>query len=161
MPADGGERIMPIDIRLDRSLPAFTNCSLDDDPGTATRMKEPKEVTIGEEKNKDTYDRDSVGQVNLYLYWRSEDIVDTPDRWEMTVGLTDTAPKDQCTVDITPRRLQHLKILPNRTYKWNNTCEGKVIQTGAATADKYGLVTIRGALVNKETNRITISKTGD
>ena len=161
MPGNGGERIMPIDIRLDRSLPAFTNCSLDNDPGTATTLKEPKEVTIGEEKNKDTYDGDSVGQVNLYLCWRSEDIVDTPDRWEMTVGLTDTAPKDQCTVDITPRRLQNLKILPSRTYKWNNTCEQKVIQTGAATADKYGLVTIRGALVNKKTNRITISKTGD
>jgi hypothetical protein len=79
----------------------------------------------------------------------------------MTVALTDTAPKDQCTVDITPRRLQSLKILPNQTYKWNNTCQEKVVQTGAVTADKYGLVTIRGALVNKETNRITISKTGD
>lgn len=161
MPGNGGERIMPIDIRLDRSLPAFTNCSLDDDPGTAATLKEPKEVAIGEEKNKDTYDGDSVGQVNLYLYWRSENIVDTPDRWEMTVGLTDTAPKNQCAVDITPRRLQSLKIVPSRTYKWNNTCEGKVIQTGAATGDKYGLVTIRGALVNEKTNRITISKTGD
>ena len=161
MPGNGGERIMPIDICLDRSLPAFTNCSLDDDPGAAATLKEPKQVTIGEEKNKDTYDGDPVGQVNLYLYWRSEDIVDTPDGWEMTVGLTDTAPKDQCTVDITPRRLQSLKIVPSQTYKWNNTCEEKLIQTGAATADKYGLVTIRGALVNKKTNRITISKPGD
>jgi pimeloyl-ACP methyl ester carboxylesterase len=158
MPADGGERIMPIDIRLDRSLPAFTNCSLDDDPGTAAMLKEPKEVTIGEEKNKDAYDGDSVGQVNLYLYWRSEDIVDTPDRWEMTFGLTGTAPKDQCAVDITPRRLQHLKILPSRTYKWNNTCEEKVIQTGAVTADKYGLVTLSGVIVDKNGNRIVISK---
>jgi hypothetical protein len=161
MPANAGERVMPIDIRLDRSLPAFTNCSLDDDPGTAAKLTTPREVIEGKEKKADPYDGDSVGQVNLYLYWRSEDIVDTPDRWEMTVGLTDTAPKDQCTVDITPRRLQSLKILPNQTYKWNNTCEGKVIQTGAATADKYGLVTIRGALVNKKTNRITISKRGD
>jgi len=158
MPGNGGERIMPIDIRLDRSLPAFTNCSLDNDPGTATTLKEPKEVTIGEEKNKDTYDGDSVGQVNLYLCWRSEDIVDTPDRWEMTVGLTDTAPKDQCTVDITPRRLQNLKILPSRTYKWNNTCEQKVIQTGAVSADKYGLVTLRDVIVDKNGNRIVISK---
>jgi pimeloyl-ACP methyl ester carboxylesterase len=160
MPADAGERIMPIDIHLDCSLPAFTNCSLDDDPGTAAMLKEPKEVTIGREKNRDIYDGDPTGQVNLYLYWRSEDIVDTPDRWEMTVGLTDTAPKGQCTVDITPRRLQSLKILPNQTYKWNNTCEGKVIQNGNVTADKYGLLTIRGALVNKKTNRITIFQRG-
>ena len=34
MPANGGERIMPLDLRTNQSLPAFTRCSLDDDPGT-------------------------------------------------------------------------------------------------------------------------------
>lgn len=158
MPKDAGQRVMPIDIRLGQSLPAFTNCSLDDDPGTAAKLESPKELTIANEKRKDPYDGDPIGQVNLYLYWHTDDIVDTPDSWEITVALTANAPKDQCTVDITPRRLQSLKVLPNQTYKWNNTCREKAIQTGIAAADKYGLVTLRGVIINENGNRIVISK---
>jgi hypothetical protein len=50
MPRGGGERIMPIDVRMDQSLPAFTNCSLDQDPG-----------------NGDPSDGDPEGQINAYL----------------------------------------------------------------------------------------------
>lgn len=158
MPADGGERVIPIDIRLDRSLPAFTNCSLDDDAGTATKLQKPKEVSVHGEVRKDDYDGDPAGQVNLYLCWQTDDIVDTPDKWEMTMGLTATAPQDECTVDITPRRLQRLKILPNRMYKWNNTSQGRSVQSGRVTADKWGLVTLQGVAVGKSTNRIVVSK---
>ena len=36
MPAKGGERENPLDLRVDQSLPAFTRGTLDDDPGTGT-----------------------------------------------------------------------------------------------------------------------------
>ncbi|MBN2137201.1 MAG: hypothetical protein JW720_05300 [Sedimentisphaerales bacterium] len=157
MPAGGGQRVMPIDIRLDRSLPAFTNCSLDDDPGTASKLPQPVAVTIGNEDREDPYDGDSAGQVNLYLYWRTDDIVDSVDKWEMTVALTAAAPEDTCAVDITPRRLQRMKILPNRRYRWNNTCQGKTIQSGVVTGDGYGLVTIPDVIVGKKPNRIAVS----
>jgi len=139
---------MPIDIRLDQSLPAFTNCSLDDDPGAAAKLKTQR---------KDPYDGDPTGQVNLYLFWQTEDIFDTPDSWEITVALTAAAPKDQCTVDITPRRLQNFKPRPPKTYKWTNTSNGKVIQQGKVVADKWGLVTIPKVIVGKKNNRIVVS----
>ena len=84
---------MPTDLRVDRSQPAFTRCSLDNDPGRG-----------------DPRDGDPRAQVNLYLFWETGDVVDQPDCWEMTVGLVKTAPKDTCTVNITPRRLRRLKL---------------------------------------------------
>ena len=50
MPAGGGGRVMPIDLRIDQSLPAFTNCSLDQRPGSG-----------------DPADGDPTGQLNAYL----------------------------------------------------------------------------------------------
>ena len=156
MPADGGERIMPLDIRLDQSLPAFTNCSLDNDPGTGRKLKTPKVIKIGNENRTDFYDGDSVGQINLYLYWDTETVVDTPARWEMTIALTKKAPDDQCTVDITPRRLQAFKSEPGQKFRWSNSATGKTIQSGEVSSDKWGLLTLKRIIVTKTSNRITI-----
>jgi pimeloyl-ACP methyl ester carboxylesterase len=143
MPRGGGERVMPIDIRIDQSLPAFTRCSLDGNPGTG----EPA-------------DGDSAGQSNLYLYWETADIVDKADRWEITVGLIKEAPKDRSTVNVTPRRTQAFKPQPSDTFKWTNTSlhDKKVIQSGEAIADKWGLLTLEGVVVSKGRNRIKIAK---
>ncbi len=156
MPAGGGQRVMPIDIRLDQSIPAFTDCSLDDDPGTARRLPRPREVRIGKEARRDPFDGDSAGQANLYLYWRTEDVVEQAGRWEMTVGLTDQAPQDKCSVDITPRRLQNFRVRPGQTYNWTNSAGGKLLQAGRATADRWGLVTLEDVIVTKRQNRISI-----
>jgi hypothetical protein len=158
MPADGGERIMPLDIRLDQSLPAFTNCSLDDNPGRGRKLQTPKEVTINRETTKDHFDGDASGQINLYLYWHTDSVVDTPDRWEMTVALTTKAPNEKCTVDITPRRLQKFKAKPGEKFKWSNTSGAGQSQAGEVTADKWGLVTLQKVTVTKAGNRIVISK---
>jgi hypothetical protein len=157
MPADGGERIMPIDIRLDQSLPAFTNCSLDDDTGTGTKLKTPREITVGNETRKDFYDGDSVGQINLYLYWDTETIVDTPARWEMTISLTEKAPEGKCTVDITPRRLQQFKSPPMQKFRWSDSSGEGEVQSGEVTADKWGLLTLKRIIITTSGNRITIS----
>jgi len=141
MPVTLEERVMPIDLRTDQSLPAFTRCSLDDQPGSG----DPK-------------DGDAKGQSNLYLSWETKDIVDRPDRWELTVGLIEKAPRDECTVDITPRRLQQFRAAPGQTVKWTNTspADGKQIQSGEATADRWGLVTLDKVRVTKGKNRISI-----
>jgi pimeloyl-ACP methyl ester carboxylesterase len=143
MPQAGGERLMPIDIRVDQSLPAFTRCSLDDNPGN------------GEPGN-----GNPAGQVNLYLYWETKGIVDDPDRWEITVGLIDAAPKDVSSVDITPRRLQSLRANPGERLRWTNTSlpHKKVIQSGEAVADQWGLITLHDITVGKGKNRIKLSK---
>jgi len=141
MPVSLGERVLPIDVRTDQSLPAFTACSLDDDPGDGDPGK-----------------GDPEGQVNLYLFWETGDVVDRTDRWEMTVGLIEKAPRDECTVDVTPRRLQQFKLPPGQQVKWTNGTPGsdEPIQSGEATADRWGLVTLEKVRVTKGTNRIRI-----
>ncbi len=143
MPVSLGERVLPIDVRIDQTLPAFAGCTLDDDPGKG-----------------DPSDGDSEGQVNLYLAWDTEDIVDRADRWEMTVRLIEKAPRDECQVDLTPRRCQQFKLTPGQKIHWSNTAGrgSKPLESGEATADRWGLVTLGGIRVSKAGNRIRIEK---
>ena len=133
---------MPLELRTDKSLPAFTGCSLDDDPG-----------------NGDPADGDPEGQSNLYLAWDPESIRDDAGTWQITVRLIEKSSKPECTVNITPRRLQHFKPKPGQTYKWTNatTNIGAAIQTGRATADEHGLIALEDVKVGRTGNRITIS----
>jgi len=136
----------PIDIRVVESLPAFTNCSLDDDPG-----------------NGDVNNGDASGQINAYMFWKTEDIVDTQNKWEMTIGVVQTAPAQSCTVSLTPRRLQNFDPVPGKVYRWTNTSlsNNTQIQSGTVTCDSNGLLTINNLAVNRITstgggNRIAI-----
>ena len=151
----------PIRFRSDQSLPAFTGCSLDDDIGTATKLPEPVDYKLPwGEVAKDIYDGAHEGQINNFLRWDTQDVVDEPGRWEMTVYLT--GPKDACTVHITPRRLQKLKVAPGAAFAWTNTsiADGEVVQTGKATADKYGRITLEKVTVTKGRNRIKLVPAG-
>jgi pimeloyl-ACP methyl ester carboxylesterase len=143
MPRGGNERVMPIDIRTNQSLPAFSNCSLDGSPG-----------------NGDPGNGDPAGQINAYLYWETTNIVDTTERWEMTMGLVEQAPRDTATVDITPRRSQQFKAQPGEIFTWTNvSLDGnKIIQSEQVTADKWGLVTLKKLFLVKKKNRINIAK---
>jgi pimeloyl-ACP methyl ester carboxylesterase len=143
LPVTLSDRSVALEPRTNQSQPAFTACSLDDHPG-----------------NGDPADGDPKGQVNLYLFWETGDVVDRPDGWEMTVGLVDKAPKDRCTVSITPRRLQKLKPERGEKFHWTNTPVGldKAIQSGEVTADDARLLTIPHITVSKEKNRIAIRK---
>ncbi len=143
LPISLSDRAMPMDLRTDQSLPAFAACSLDDDPGDG-----------------DPGDGDPEGQVNLYLYWETNDVVDQPDRWEMTVGLVEKAPQDACTIDVTPRRVQKFKPKPGAKVKWTNTSilDGKQVQSGEATVNELGLITLEKVTVGDGKNRLTISK---
>ena len=140
MPKEGGGRVMPIDIHIDQSLPAFTRCSLDGNPG-----------------NGDPKDGDPEGSVNSWLYWETTNIVDAAAAWEMTVALAPKAPKDECTVDLTPRRLQAFKVKAGATFKWTNTNGGREVQSGVVTADANGLVTIEGLNVTKSGSRVRLA----
>lgn len=140
------ESVNPIDIRTCDSLPAFNNCSLDDDPG-----------------NGDPADGDESGQINAYLYWDTRNIVSYGSEWEMTIGLVQTAPSDSCTVSLTPRRANDFLVSAGESCSWTNTdiASGQVIQQGTVQADPSGLVTIDNLIVNQITrsgggNRIRI-----
>jgi len=141
-------------IKMHQSLPAFGRCSLDDNPGDGAS-----------DPGRAGSDGDPDGNINGYLFWETDDIVDEPGRWEMTVYLYDgdkhgrgRAPQDTCTVDLTPRRCQKFRAKPGQKFTWSNTslADGRVVQSGTATADQWGLVTIEGLIVTKGKNRVRI-----
>jgi pimeloyl-ACP methyl ester carboxylesterase len=173
--ADGAHRTLGMDIRTDRTLPAFTRCSLDGNPGTAKAIpqeefeklkaaakKEKEEKKQQNERAVDPYDGDSIGQANAYLYWETDDalIVDEPNRWGLTLALVAKAPKDECVVDVTPRRCQKFVAKPGEKFQWTSKPTGanKPVQLGEATADQYGLVTIPAVIVTKSKSRLSIEK---
>lgn len=141
MPKTLDQRVNPLDLRVDQSQPAFTHCSLDGNPGN------------GDEK-----DGDPEGAINLYLYWETKDVIDSPKEWQMTVALSKNSPKPECTVDLTPRRLQQFRPPLGETLRWSNTSQGKVLQQGVLTVDENGLATIEGLRVTQSGNRIRLFK---
>jgi pimeloyl-ACP methyl ester carboxylesterase len=130
-----------VDVRLDRTLPAFSNCSLDGNPG-----------------NGDPKDGAPAGQSNLYLYWTDATIQDEPKGWAMDVLLAGDAPKDTCLVDVTPRRCQRFKPRPGTKIIWANTKlpSGKVIAYGEVVVDQWGLATVPRLAVSKGGNRLSL-----
>ncbi|NUQ61637.1 MAG: prolyl oligopeptidase family serine peptidase [Pirellulales bacterium] len=124
-------------FRRDRSYPAFSRCSLNDNPGDGRPESGAPH-----------------GQINGYLLWDAGDIVDTPTRWEMTLKLTPGAPRDECTVDVTPRRLQALQVAQGEKFRWD--IQGG--DSGEATADQWRLVTIPSVRVTKAGIRLRIEK---
>jgi len=128
-------------LRWDKSVPAFSHCSLDNNPG-----------------NGDPDDGEPWGQINGYLFWDYASIVDAKDRWEMTVYLVPSSPEDTCTVDVTPRQCRAFKAKPGQTFSWTNTSvkDSEVLGRGDVQADKFGLVTLKQTAVTKGRNRISI-----
>jgi len=128
-------------MRWDKSLPAFSNCSLDNNPG-----------------NGDCDDGDPWGQINGWLLWDYASVVDKKDEWAATVSLARSCPEGTCTVDVTPRRRAAFKPKPGTKFMWTNTdlATGEVIQGGAIAADPHGLVTLKGVIVGKTKNRISV-----
>ncbi len=130
-------------ITWGKSLPAFANCSLDNNPGSG-----------------DPNDGDPYGQINGWLLWDSVDVVDEPIRWEMTVYVTGDCMENNCTVDVTPRHLKQFKPTAGQTFKWTNTtlADGKTIGSGTVKTDKWGLITLDQVTVTKGRNRLKITK---
>jgi len=162
-----------LDIRSDQTLPAFTNCSLDDDIGTGRiktkaeiqaekKLLVAKAIQAGKDPKKVRVlptDGDPAGAYNAHLWWDTTDIVDTPQAWEMTVILKASAPKDSCKVDLTPRRLQKFATTKGRKFRYTVTDlqTGRELASGQATADEYDLLTLEQIPLVKGGNRVRIA----
>ncbi|HZE98149.1 MAG TPA: prolyl oligopeptidase family serine peptidase [Planctomycetota bacterium] len=139
---DPGERELGIDVRLDRTLPAFTRCSLDDDPGDG-----------------DPANGAAEGQSNLHLVWETaaDQVVDEVGRWSMLLKLNKKAPKDSCSVDVTPRRCLQFRAPSRSKVRWRSlSVDGNELQSGEVVADASGLVTAPGVEVTKRGTRLTV-----
>ncbi len=125
-------------IAVDETVPAFAHASNNDDPR-----------------------KDPVGTINGKLEWSApgndfdrageqDNLVDSPQLWAMNIRSL----SGDATVDVTPRRCQKFKARPGGRYVWKNIdfsdpADPKVIESGAATADEHGLVTVEKFKVGK------------
>ncbi|HET6427070.1 MAG TPA: hypothetical protein VFJ30_01580, partial [Phycisphaerae bacterium] len=130
-------------MRWDKTLPAFSNCSLDNNPGTG-----------------DPDAGDPWGQINAWLLWDGDGSAEAADRWEMTVWLAAASPADTCTVDVTPRHCKGFRPAAGQAFQWTITssADGKVIANGTVQADQWGLTTLKRIPVAKDPSRIVIRK---
>lgn len=101
---------------------------------------------------------------NLNLDWSTagnlwdEAIVDTPDRYEVSVrSLTTTQ-----TVSLTPRKLQQFDLSAGETVLWQSVslASGNVLQSGTATVDSDGLLTLSDLQVSADGARIVVTQQG-
>lgn len=82
--------------------------------------------------------------------------VDSADAWAMSFRAVDGR---QHEVDITPRRLQRFRVEPGVSYAYEISAvwDGRVLLTGAITADADGLLTVESAPIDDSGVRLTIT----
>lgn len=147
-------------LRRDLPFPAFSDSSLDDDPGTgAGNGNQPWRESAGYSGSVsaagDTgWDGDPAGVRNRHLRWLSTDIIDEPTRLEMPLRVgsgSGSAPPRAgypakgdrlegslpAVVDVTPRRTQRFRPAPHEPVRWTF---GSL--SGTVAADSDGEVTI-------------------
>ncbi len=134
-------------FRADRSFPALSNASADQDPGDGHAAS-----------------GDSVGAINAFVEWNTT-LVDEPGRWETTLTLRDLATlwgtmaaPDSATVDVTPRRLQAFEVAAGESYAFEvmRVAGGAVVQSGTVAAGDLGLVTVPAVKVFRAGSRLRI-----
>jgi len=144
-------------VSMDLPVPAFANCTLDGNPGD------------GDLRNGETFS----AVVNGYVLWESTNIVDAADSFQITLRVDASSYYPDCLVDMTPRRCRKFRPPAGRRFLWTNTLAEqppdfapqqapaaglvpRVVQTGTATADAHGLVTLEKIAVTKGRHRIEI-----
>lgn len=128
--------------RLDQAVPAFSNLSIDDDPGDG-------DPDVG----------DPVGTINGYVDWEVASIEDTPNHHSLEVSLRnsvglDDSPSPTATVDWTPRRLQSFPRTPGATYRFRNTQlpSGTEVENRVVVANAAGVITVTAAVITQAGN---------
>lgn len=134
-------------LRSDLSYPAFSNCSINADPGNGNRE-----------------DGSPHGAINGYLKWVKKSITDEPCDYDVKVylkdlyvgGVLDAKQYSTCFTDISFRRLQYFKPQPGQSIKWSCfDSSNKKIQGGSFIYNG-GLITLKGIQVDKTANRIEL-----
>lgn len=134
-------------FRLNQSYPAFSNNSANGNPGNGV-------ATNG----------DAFGTLNGNLGWDETAIIDSADRYEITVRTialqsangTIAAP-NSATANITPRRLQNFRPAVGQTVNFENRdSSGQIIQQGQATVDALGLITVPQFTITPTGNKLIL-----
>lgn len=131
--------------RRNVSYPAFSNNSLDEDPG------------IGNQASGDPY-----GSVNGSLDW-AEEVSDSVTSWKVSCFVRNLQANDGSVivypdsgvVTITPRRLQQFRPPKNTVVLWKVLHRQQIIQSGSLLFDG-GLITIDGIRIFKDTMQLQL-----
>jgi hypothetical protein len=130
--------------RTNLSYPAFSNCNLNNNPGDG-----------------DPANGDPIGTINGHLDW-NDDIVDTTNRWEVTLRVKDLATTSGTRVapeagytDVTLRRLQQFNVPVGSTIHWVNEQNGINVQEKSFTYDGEP-ITIPVVKVYKTSSRLKV-----
>ena len=128
---------------LNKSYPAFSNFSMNEDPG-----------------NGDKTDGDIVGFINRGLEWFG--IVDQPDRYEVTIQSTHPDTVYPVSVDITPRNLQRFGLQPGQVIQMRNLAgNGAVVEEKEVAIDPNGLLTYEAfSITSAQGNTLVAAKPG-
>jgi hypothetical protein len=140
----------PMNVNLfryhaNKSYPAFSNCSVNNNPGDGHYF-------VG----------DSVGSINGFMDWL-DNMKDSTNSYSIALGMSDEqtyfnmipAP-DSCTADVTLRRLQNFKPQAGDLILWTNSVNGDTIQSGSLTFDGT-LLTISGVKIFKNGSMLKLS----
>lgn len=132
------------------AYPAFSNCSINQDPGNGSPSS-----------------GDKYGAYNGYLDW-DENVSDKKCDFSVNVfikdyyvgGVLDPEQYNTCKTDITFRRLQNFKPNSGETIKWKNfDNSNSKIQSGSFVYNG-GLISLKDVTVNKSGNRIELKISG-
>jgi hypothetical protein len=110
--------------------------------------------------------------INLAYRWKSDDIVDTPDRAEITLFREGQGERGDDTTDVTLRRCQRFKIAAGQTYHWEaKDLEGRPAKAasprpgaapsapeGEVTVGKDGLLTVPGVPMTEKGVRLIVTR---
>ena len=132
-----------VSFSLRESYPAFSNFSLNDNPGSG----DPEEGDI-------------TGYMNFGLEWK--DILDEKEQYAATIFIAAGKPILPTTVDVTLRRLQQFKAKPGEIITLiDETLDGKEIIRIDSRTDRSGQVTFEGfRLTTAGGNRLIVRKSG-
>ena len=121
--------------KLNESFPAFSNSSDNRNYG-----------------NGDNKDGDIVGWINRGFDWK--DIVDSKERYEITLSVNYPGIKYPVTSDVTIRRRQNFKFAPGTRLKVSVNGKNSVV-----TVDKNGLLTVEKIVfADKQPVKLVICK---
>ena len=137
------------DVRLDQAMPAFSG------PGTGGLWQRPKEPT-GELVVSDGIQRWWGENMNTACRWKTDDLVDEPVRFEITLFLAG-APSERALADVTLRRLQKFRIRAGYEYRFEILRPtGEKMREGTVQPGKGGQFVLKGVALTPEGTRIVL-----
>lgn len=131
-----------------RSYPAFSYCSINQNPGNGLPT-----------------DGDPYGAINGYLDWKDKSISDKPCGYSIKCFIKDlyvggqpaVIQYDSCFTDITVRRTQQFHPDSGQTINWTNYGAGnQLLQSGSFVYDG-GLITLYKVKIKKTNSLITLT----